>query len=310
METGCLYFIIDDFYNKFDPDKVLMQNKETLNGQVHSRPCFFAFQDKENDEIYWLVPISSKVEKFETIVQNKIDKMKSNGKNNPQCNTIRFGEVMGHKRAFLIQNMFPVTYKYINCPYIDKNTNKNVTLKPEITKDIIKNAKEVLKLYKRGIKLIYGDMDKIYTALSNELTIEKENKLSELCHILEEKDKILNDNQELKAMYKKAEEKYLLTEQKSQPIDKNASLTEQINAALILRNECNQILNSDPLLKKKYIEAKNLYCQEHREPVLTATKQTKIFSQGLDDFAKRVHSENAQKKSSSIAPPKPKSPKH
>ncbi|MCH5204833.1 MAG: zeta toxin family protein [Oscillospiraceae bacterium] len=44
--------------------------------------------------------------------------------------------------------------------------------------------------------------------------------------------------------------------------------------------------------------------------VTTKTTVRKSFSQSLEDFAKRVHSENATKKSSSITPPKPKSPKH
>lgn len=71
-------------------------------------------------------------------------------------------------------------------------------------------------------------------------------------------------------------------------------------------NEIAQLKKDNIELSKQLDEAK----RPKKEPVLTATKQTKIFSQGLDDFAKRVHSENAQKKSSSITPPKPKSPKH
>ena len=137
METGYLYFITDEFYEKFDKDKTLMQNKESINGQTHDRPCFFAVRDTKDEEIYWLVPLSSKVEKYEAIVQQKIEKMKSKGKENPECNTIRFGKVMGNQTVFLIQNMFPSTNKYINNIYVDRNTHNNVTLSPDVTKDII-----------------------------------------------------------------------------------------------------------------------------------------------------------------------------
>ena len=40
----------------------------------------------------------------------------------PKCDTIRFGEVLGKKRAFLIQNIFPVSKRYIESAYVDKNT--------------------------------------------------------------------------------------------------------------------------------------------------------------------------------------------
>ena len=67
MVKGHFYFISDDFYKKYDPDKKLMQNKESINGQTNDRPCFFAFQDRKQTDIYWLIPISSKIKKFEDI---------------------------------------------------------------------------------------------------------------------------------------------------------------------------------------------------------------------------------------------------
>ena len=41
-----------------------MENKENGN----KRPCYFCFNDLENEEIIWFVPISSKVE---SIYENK-----------------------------------------------------------------------------------------------------------------------------------------------------------------------------------------------------------------------------------------------
>ena len=71
VESGKFYFIKDEFFNIFK-DYNLMQNKENGN----KRPCYFCFRDKENQEIIWFVPISSKVEKYEKIYNNKIQNRK------------------------------------------------------------------------------------------------------------------------------------------------------------------------------------------------------------------------------------------
>ena len=57
---------------------------------------------------------------------------------------------MGQKRAFLIQNMFPITIDYIESKYIDKNTKKEVTIESHLEKDVIKYAKDVLKTHFNG----------------------------------------------------------------------------------------------------------------------------------------------------------------
>ena len=44
MDNGHFYYITDQYFIDF-PDTMLMQNKETVNGQVHDRPCFYAFKD-------------------------------------------------------------------------------------------------------------------------------------------------------------------------------------------------------------------------------------------------------------------------
>lgn len=161
MKDCHFYFISDSFFQDF-PDKNLMQNKEIINGIRHDRPCFYAFHDSKYEELLWCVPISSKVEKYQNIFDKKIQKY---GK----CNTIRFGEVMGQKRAFLIQNIFPITTDYIADVYIDKNTKKEVTIDPKISKDIQNNAREVLKLNFRGIPVIFPNVLKIEATLIQKL---------------------------------------------------------------------------------------------------------------------------------------------
>lgn len=73
---------------------------------------------------------------------------------------------MGEKKAFLIQNMFPVTEEYFNNVYLGKNTFKPIQLLESLKKELRSKANKVLSLYKRkGIKLVFTDIEKILTKL-------------------------------------------------------------------------------------------------------------------------------------------------
>ena len=159
MLQAQLYFLSDQYYQDF-PDDKLMQNKDVINGAPHNRPCFFAFQDSKIAEIYWIVPISSRFEKFKRIEQAKIRKY-------GHCNTIRFGTVLGRNTAFLIQNMCPATSKYLT-PYIDKN-KRPIRIDGRVAADVEKNARNVLAMAKRGAKVIFPDVFKIYKGLEQQL---------------------------------------------------------------------------------------------------------------------------------------------
>ncbi|MCL2190182.1 MAG: hypothetical protein FWC16_14395 [Defluviitaleaceae bacterium] len=160
MENGTFCFLSDQYYRDFN-DEHLMQNKETVDGIAHDRPCFFVFQDSINPQIYWLVPISSKYEKYKTIYDKKVARY---GK----CNTIRFGKVLGNQAAFLIQNMCPVTKSYIREVYTDKK-GVAVQIDGRIVRDVVSNAREVLAIAKRGVRIIFPDVNAIYNALCAQL---------------------------------------------------------------------------------------------------------------------------------------------
>ena len=159
MPDAQLYFLSDQYYIDF-PDDKLMKNKDTIDGIAHSRPCFLAFPDAKNPAIYWLVPISSRYEKYQKIAQAKIEKY-------GRCNTICFGTVLGRNAAFLIQNMCPVTAPYLTA-YINKKAEP-VRLDDRVVADIAKNAREVLAIARRGAKVIFPDVFKIYQALETSL---------------------------------------------------------------------------------------------------------------------------------------------
>lgn len=66
IQTGYLYHIKDEFFNKIN-NKSLMINHE--NG--HSRPSYLAIKD---NDILWFIPLSTKVEKYKTIIKKKVKK--------------------------------------------------------------------------------------------------------------------------------------------------------------------------------------------------------------------------------------------
>lgn len=127
MEIGHFYYIDDQYFKDF-PDPYLMQNKEKVNGQLHDRPCFYAFQDS-NTQLFWMIPFSSQVSKFKGIYNKKMQKYH-------RCDTIVFGEVLGHEKAFLIQNMCPITEKYMKNEYLDSAANIPVRVDGRLEKEL------------------------------------------------------------------------------------------------------------------------------------------------------------------------------
>lgn len=88
VENGKFYFIKDDFFDVFRGYQ-LMENKENGN----KRPCYFCFNDVEDEEIIWFVPISSKVDKYKVIYENKKKKKR-------KVYNFVFGKVLGKEKAF------------------------------------------------------------------------------------------------------------------------------------------------------------------------------------------------------------------
>ena len=160
MEIGNFYFLNASYFNDFKDDK-LMGNRESVQGIPSDRPCFYAIYD-DNTSLYWLIPFSSNISKFKAIYQKKIDRYK-------KCDTIVFGNVLGHEKAFLIQNMCPVLPQYIKNEYIDSIASIPVKVDGVLEKELITKSKRVLALQRKGIKLIFPDVLEIEKELIKKL---------------------------------------------------------------------------------------------------------------------------------------------
>lgn len=144
IENGKFYFIKDEFFEIFKAYQ-LMNNKENGN----KRPCYFCFNDLENEEIIWFVPISSKVEKYRQIYDNK-------KKTRKKVYNFVFGKILGKERTFLIQNIFPTTEKYVENKY--QNKKKDVEITESLKKEVIQTSMDVIRLAQKGINIPFYDI--------------------------------------------------------------------------------------------------------------------------------------------------------
>ena len=152
VQTGYLYHIKDEFFDKVK-DKGLMINHE--NG--HSRPSYLAIKD---DDILWFIPLSSKIDKYKSIIEKKEKKYGS-------CKTILIKKIAGREQVILIQNAFPTLEKYIQSRHtID---GKFIKISSAIEREIVNDLEYMLSLKSEGLNLFFTDIDFIKNVMLEEL---------------------------------------------------------------------------------------------------------------------------------------------
>lgn len=156
---GYLYFVSDKFFNKIQ-DPYLKINYESTK-----RPHYFAFQD-ESTGLYWLVPCSSKVDKFEKLIQKKKDQ-------NKPTDTIKIVKIQNKKAVLLFQDMFPVTISYIDSQYIRGGQPVRIADKKKVL-ELEKTAKKVCKILHRGVRFTptQPDVLRIEKIMLNEMKMK------------------------------------------------------------------------------------------------------------------------------------------
>lgn len=152
IKTGYLYHIKDEYFDKIN-DKELMINHK--NG--HSRLSYLAIND---NDILWFIPLSSRIDKYQLIVDKKIEKY---GK----CNGIMIEKISGEKQAILIQNAFPTLPKYIKSIHV--RNGRKIKVSVSLQKKIIDNFEYLITRKKNGTNLFFTDIDRIKSMMLNEL---------------------------------------------------------------------------------------------------------------------------------------------
>jgi hypothetical protein len=162
LQAGNVYFVSDSFFEKVN-DPFLKINYETTK-----RPHYFAFQDTVTS-LFWLVPCSSRIEKFENIVKKKQEQHKP-------TDTIKIVKIQDQKTALLFQDMFPTTASYISAPYT-RGGQPYYIADPKLVAELEKNAQKIITLLRRGIKFTptQPDANRIERLMLAELQEQKKN---------------------------------------------------------------------------------------------------------------------------------------
>ena len=137
MKKTGFYIIKDKFFEDMS-DPYLKENK------AESRPHYYCFEDTDT-EIYWLIPLSSRIDKYKRIMEKK----KRTGK---PCDIIHIAKLDDSREsAFLIQDMFPITEEYIEREYTIAGNHLMLTSE-HVAREIEHKAKKVVGMLKRGVK--------------------------------------------------------------------------------------------------------------------------------------------------------------
>ena len=137
MKKTGFYIIKDKFFTVMS-DAFLKGNKEG------NRPHYYCFEDTSAG-IYWMIPLSSRIEKYRRIVEKK----ERAGK---PCDIIHIVKLDNSREsAFLIQDMFPITENYIEREYTIAGNHLMLTSEHSV-KTIEQKARKVMGMLKRGIR--------------------------------------------------------------------------------------------------------------------------------------------------------------
>lgn len=144
---GKLYFIKDEFIDKYNDKYKLMENK----GKGSKRPTYFCMKDKNDTKLLWFIPMSTQYNKYKQTYEEIKNKIKK------EPNNFVFANNIANKKAvFLIQNMFPTREKYIVEEY--KRNGQSISIPPVIKKEIEKKAKNVLVFTNKGLVVTFTNL--------------------------------------------------------------------------------------------------------------------------------------------------------
>lgn len=136
VKTGYLYHIKDEYFDIANDEK-LMTNHE----RGKKRLTYFTIKDRD---ILWFILISSKVEKYQKIIDRRIEKPSF-------CNTIIIRTIGGFPAVILFQNAFPTLEKYID--HVHTIDGVPLSVSTELQDEIKSLFKNMIGLKKMGTDL-------------------------------------------------------------------------------------------------------------------------------------------------------------
>lgn len=137
MKKTGFYIIKDKFFED-------MQDPYLKGNKAGNRPHYYCFEDTHTG-IYWMIPLSSRIDKYKGIVEKK-------AKAGKPCDIIHIVKLDDSREsAFLIQDMFPITEEYIEREYTI-SCNHLMLTSEHTANEIEQKARKVMGMLKRGVK--------------------------------------------------------------------------------------------------------------------------------------------------------------
>jgi len=156
IKKNGFYLIKDEFFKKM--------NDSYLPLQKNGRPMYYCIEDKNNKNIFWVIPMTTKMDKVNRIITQEggEDKCKIYVINSSEKNS-----------AFNIQDIFPIKENYIEREYTKNGVHYLLKNKALIEK-VEKRAKDIIssKMTKKEIGKNEINIRKIYKTLEKELILE------------------------------------------------------------------------------------------------------------------------------------------
>ena len=156
IKKNGFYLIKDEFFKKI--------NDPSLPLQKNGRPMYYCIEDKNNKNIFWVIPMTTKIDKVNRIISQEggEDKCKIYVINSSDKNS-----------AFNIQDIFPIKENYIEREYTKNGVHYLLKNKALIEK-VEKRAKDIIssKMTKKEIGKNEINIRKIYKTLEKELILE------------------------------------------------------------------------------------------------------------------------------------------
>lgn len=165
IQPGLAYTVSNDYFRRH-ADPFLVMNHGSDKWGDGARPYFVAFQDKREPDIYWAVPLSSNAAKYGGVYTSAIEQR-------GYCDTLHFADFANRSDVWLIQNMCPITERYVTGLCMTRSGNPIVPYHKD-AKEATRKASKVLKLVQHGVKgLVYPDIERLYKGLLLEKAIER-----------------------------------------------------------------------------------------------------------------------------------------
>ena len=215
IKKNGFYLIKDEFFKKM--------NDSSLPLQKNGRPMYYCIEDKNNKNIFWVIPMTTKMDKVNRIITQEggEDKCKIYVINSSEKNS-----------AFNIQDIFPIKENYIEREYTKNGVHYLLKNKALIEK-VEKRAKDIIssKMTKKEIGKNEINIRKIYKTLEKELILENsENQVKNYNCLTGEPINIQNhSSEENRWIGKKEVEKY--------EIEKKDDIKEEIAKIAVIMTE-------------------------------------------------------------------------